>query len=211
MKRWFALHCSPLRLALRVLNRSIRTRQPITVSICERCGARARMPDAHARPARSSQEPGTGPPSLVYERHPRRPFRYTAHASGVTGYRMVFAHSNRSGWRMILGAVSGINCSSLRSSTGKDRQPGFTEPTLALGRGQAQAPNHSARAKYRHCSARALAGLASFADRSTPLPRSANNGGALSLRSNGRKQTRPASDRAHQKKHQQDVARLRPT
>jgi len=38
------------------------------------------MPDAHARPARSSQEPGTGPPSLVYERPARRPFRYTAHA-----------------------------------------------------------------------------------------------------------------------------------
>jgi hypothetical protein len=56
------------------------------------------------------------------------------------------------------------------------------------------------RGKYRHCSARALAGLASFADRSTPLPRSANNGGALSLRSDGRKQSRPASDRAHPKK-----------
>jgi hypothetical protein len=68
-----------------------------------------------------------------------------------------------------------------------------------------------ARGKYRHCYSRALAGLASFADRSTPLPRSANSGGALSLRSNGRKQTRPASDRAHPKKHQQDVARLRPT
>ena len=33
--------------------------------------------------------------------------------------------------------------------------PGFTEPTLALGRGQAQAPNYSPRAKYRHCLARA--------------------------------------------------------
>ena len=42
---------------------------------------------------------------------------------------------------MILSAVSGINCSSLRSSVGKSKQPGFTEPTLALGRGQAPAPN----------------------------------------------------------------------
>ena len=29
---------------------------------------------------------------------------------------MSFAHSNRSRWRMISGAVSGMNCSSLRSS-----------------------------------------------------------------------------------------------
>lgn len=36
-----------------------------------------------------------------------------------------FAHSNRSGWRMVLGAVSGIETSSLRSSTGKCKQPGF--------------------------------------------------------------------------------------
>jgi hypothetical protein len=43
--------------------------------------------------------------------------------------------------------------------------------------------HENVRGKYRHCSARALAALASFADRSTPLPRSANSGGALSLRS----------------------------
>ncbi len=56
---------------------------------------------------------------------------------------------------MVLGAVSGNETSSLRSSLGKSKQPGVTEPTLALGRGQAQAPNHSRRAKYRHGSARA--------------------------------------------------------
>ena len=44
-------------------------------------------------------------------------------------------------------------CASQNSS------PGFTEPTLPRKR----------RGKYRHCSTRALAGLASFADRSTPL------------------------------------------
>jgi hypothetical protein len=33
------------------------------------------------------------------------------------------AHSNRSGWRMILSAVSGIETSSLRSSSGKDSSP----------------------------------------------------------------------------------------
>jgi hypothetical protein len=54
-------------------------------------------------------------------------------------------------------------CASQNSS------PGFTEPTLALVRGQAHAPNRSPRAKCRHCSARALSGLTSFADRSTPL------------------------------------------
>jgi hypothetical protein len=37
---------------------------------------------------------------------------------------------------MVLGAVSGIETSSLRSSLGKSKQPGVTEPTLALGRGQ---------------------------------------------------------------------------
>jgi hypothetical protein len=45
---------------------------------------------------------------------------------------MSFAHSNRSGWRMVLGAVSGIETSSLRSSVEKKASPGFTEPTLAL-------------------------------------------------------------------------------
>ena len=48
-----------------------------------------------------------------------RPFRYTAHAANVAGWRMSFAHSNRSGWRMVLGAVSGIETSSLRDSTGQ--------------------------------------------------------------------------------------------
>jgi hypothetical protein len=32
---------------------------------------------------------------------PGVPFATRAHASGVAGYRMVFVHSNRSGWRMI--------------------------------------------------------------------------------------------------------------
>jgi hypothetical protein len=41
----------------------------------------------------------------------------------VTYLRMSFLHSNRSGWRMILSAVSGIETSSLRSSTGKDSSP----------------------------------------------------------------------------------------
>jgi len=31
----------------------------------------------------------------------RRPFRFRAHASCVTGSRMVSARSNHSGWRMI--------------------------------------------------------------------------------------------------------------
>ena len=34
-----------------------------------------------------------------------------------------------------------------RRCRGAKRQPGFTEPTLALSRGQAHAPNHSSRAK----------------------------------------------------------------
>jgi hypothetical protein len=33
---------------------------------------------------------------------------------------------------MVLGAVSGNETSSLRSSLGKSKQPGVTEPTLAL-------------------------------------------------------------------------------
>ena len=41
----------------------------------------------------------------------------------------------------------------------QNSSPGFTEPTLPRKRS----------CKYRHCSARALSGLASFADRSTPL------------------------------------------
>jgi hypothetical protein len=81
------------------------------------------MPDAHARPARSSQEPGTGTPSLIYGCHSRRAFRYPAHTANVADCRMFFVLSNRSGWRMILGAGSGIETSSLRSSSGKDRQP----------------------------------------------------------------------------------------
>ena len=114
----------------------IRTRQPITVSILERhrhvrvCLTLTFAPDG-ARTGRFMDSRMSSP----------RPFRYTAHASNVAGYRMSFAHSNRSGWRMVLGAVSGIETSSLRSSLGKGGQsgtdPGVTEPTLALGRGQA--------------------------------------------------------------------------
>ena len=128
----------------------IRTRQPITVSILERhrhvrvCLTLTFAPDG-ARTGRFMDSRMSSP----------RPFRYTAHASNAAGYRTSFAHSNRSGWRMVLGAVSGNETSSLRSSLGKSKQPGVTEPTLALGRGQAQAPNHSRRAKHRHGSARA--------------------------------------------------------
>jgi len=31
----------------------------------------------------------------------RRPFRYSARAMDIAGYRMVFVPSSRSGWRMI--------------------------------------------------------------------------------------------------------------
>jgi len=69
-----------VRAALHSRAQPIRTAQPFTVSI-HSCRCRTRgMPDAHARPARSSQTPGTGPPSRVYGRHARRPFRYTARA-----------------------------------------------------------------------------------------------------------------------------------
>jgi len=62
----------------------------------------------------------TGTPSLVYERHSRRAFRYPAHAADIAGYRMFFVPSIRSGWRMILGAGSGGDTtSSLRSSRGR--------------------------------------------------------------------------------------------
>ena len=40
---------------------------------------------------------------------PGGPFATRAHASGVADNRMVFAHSNRLCWRMISGAVSGMN------------------------------------------------------------------------------------------------------
>ena len=47
---------------------------------------------------------------------------------------MVFVLSSRSGCRMILGAGSGGKTSSLRSSLGKSKRPGVTEPTLARSR-----------------------------------------------------------------------------
>jgi len=80
---------------------------------------------------------------------------------------------------------------------------GFTEPTLAL-RGLTLPRQVSALFRPRPGRTRQLC---------RPLhSAAANNGGALSLRSDGRKLTRPASDRAHpDKQHKPEVARLRPT
>ena len=108
---------------------------------------------------------------------------------------MVFVPSNRSGWRMILGAGSGGDkTSSLRSSQGRtvvalpvrllvsaSQDPGVTEPTLAL----------VPRAKYRHASAAPLAGLITF----RPLHSISLQFRRLhfrSIRSDGRKLPRPS-------------------
>ena len=80
-KIWLApLDETLVRAALRSRAQPSRTAQPFTVSIYDYQVRTRGMPDAHARPARSSQTPGTGPPSLVYGCHARRPFRYTARA-----------------------------------------------------------------------------------------------------------------------------------
>jgi hypothetical protein len=85
-----------------------------------------------------------------------RPFRYTAHAANVAGCRMSFAHSNRSGWRMVLGAVSGIETSSLRDSTGQRalRAPRTAE-SWCSERNPAAPSRSWRRAKHRHGLARA--------------------------------------------------------
>ena len=74
--------------------------------------ARARTPDAHARQSGGSplkrsatSHAGHRAASPVYESPARRPFRYSAHASDVTGYRMVSEPFKHSGWRMIRRAV----------------------------------------------------------------------------------------------------------
>jgi hypothetical protein len=63
---------------------------------------------------------GTGTPSLVYGCPSRRAFRYPAHAAGVAGCRKFFVLSSRLGWRMILGAGSGIKPRRWRDSTVKN-------------------------------------------------------------------------------------------
>ena len=165
-------------------------------------------------PPTSSPAPpaGTAPPSRVLLSHPRRRLGYPrAHVGRPIFIECLLSNPTVQVFQRFQGArvrhekkrwpLRGRKEIGNAAIAAQNSNPGFTEPTLP----------RNVRGKYRHCSARALAGLASFADRSTPLPRSANSGGALSLRSNGRKQTRPASDRARPKKHQQDVARLRPT
>ena len=165
-------------------------------------------------PPTSSPAPpaGTAPPSRVLLRHPRRRLGYPrAHVGRPIFIECLLSNPTVQVFQRFQGArvrhekkrwpLRGRKEIGNAAVAAQNSNPGFTEPTLP----------RNVRGKYRHCSARALAGLASFADRSTPLPRSANSSGALSLRSDGRKQPRPASDRAHPRKHQQDVARLRPT
>ena len=117
----------------------------------------SRFPFAHVTSARA--ECLTLMPGLLVPRRRRAPGRHLGFTDVTLGGPFAtpraritvsciwtsFPHSNRSGWRMVLGAVSGIETSSLRSSSGKDSSPVFTERTLAL------VPH----AKYPHCSTRA--------------------------------------------------------
>ena len=80
------------------------------------------------QPANAGSSPGTGPPSLVLRMSSLGgPFATPRARWTVSCHRTSFAHSNRSGWRMVLGAGSGMKASSLRSSLEKSKQPGVTE------------------------------------------------------------------------------------
>ena len=96
----------------------------------------SRFPFIHVAAARAeclTLMPGQ-PANAGYGRAPGRHLGFTDVTLGgpfatprarltVSCHWTSFPHSNRSGWRMILGAVSGIETSSLRSSTGKDSSP----------------------------------------------------------------------------------------
>ena len=165
-------------------------------------------------PPTSSPAPpaGTAPPSRVLLRHPRRRLGYPrAHVGRPIFIECLLSNPTVQVFQRFQGArvrhekmVKRMSATLIRTRKLAPANAGRWCCKISAFRifplaSQSRHFPENAPGKYRHCSARALAGLASFADRSTPLPRSANNGGALSLRSDGRKQTRPASDRARPK------------